>query len=303
MNCDQVRKHLLSADSVHPADQPEMVRIHLDGCRDCCKFTERLFKLERAWRELPAPAGAEESKRAFLQRLAAGDTRPAEKLKRPWHADPRVLRYTVAATLVVVIPLAVWFAIRPNVPRGQVAVPTEQASAKVINQIVEWNLALASADVKERDELVKQKDKLQVLLQHMSFTPDDRAFAQKLLEKGAKLAENPDPLAAAEHFDAIAAQVQEQLAKAVQEQKTQDVDHWANLYGSIDQRGVQEQLDQVQKQGLDQKNPEKMQELKNRNAQREQNLKKMLAHQPDAVQQRVIQKMHHMRKKGPGKGG
>ena len=82
MNCNDVRPILLAADSAHPAKQSAEVRAHLDGCRECCKFTERLFRLEREWKALPMPVGADAAKHAFLRRLAGDVARPTEEIVR-----------------------------------------------------------------------------------------------------------------------------------------------------------------------------------------------------------------------------
>ena len=126
----------------------------------------------------------------------------------------------------------------PSVLRAKI-VP-EIAKANIIDEIVDWNVALAEANEAERANLLKERPKFEARLQLMSFTADDRQFAESLLDKAAILAQNPDPLTAADHFSAVADQMQQRLEQAVGSDKTGEAAVWAQRLGSIDERGVQD---------------------------------------------------------------
>jgi hypothetical protein len=289
MNCDEVRPILLAADSAHPAKQSTEVRAHLDVCRECCKFTERLFRLEREWKALPMPAGADVAKQAFLRRLAGDVARPAKPSR--WPVLSRLSRTAiagiVAASLLLTVSLAAW-RLSPAVREAS----RETAKAKLLDDIVEWNFALAEANQAERESLLKEAPKFQARLQLMSFSSDDRQFAETLLDKGAVLAQNSDPLLAAEHFDAVAEQVQQRLEKAAQSNQIGEAEKWAARLGSIDERGVEGQLDQVQ---MDHKKGSKSWEkIASHNAHRKQALQKMLDDSPEATRSAI----HRSMKKG-----
>jgi hypothetical protein len=126
----------------------------------------------------------------------------------------------------------------------------------------------------------------------MSFSSDDRQFAETLLDKAAILAENPDPLVAAEHFDAVADQVQARLEKAAQSNKMGEADQWAARLGNIDERGVEGQLDQVEKDHK--KGSKSWEKIAAHNAHRKQALQKMLDDSPEATRSAI----HRTMKKG-----
>ena len=289
MTCDEVRPILLAADSAHPANQSAEVRAHLDVCRECCKFTERLFRLERDWKNLPMPAGADAAKQAFLRRLAGDVARPAKPSRWPWL--PRLSRPAiagiVAASLLLTVSLAAW-RLSPGVREAS----RETAKAKLLDDIVDWNLSLAEANETERAKLLKEAPKFQAKLQLMSFNPDDRQFAETLLDKAAVLAQNSDPLVAAEHFDAVADQVQQRLEKAAKSDKVGEADQWAARLGNIDERGVEGQLDQVEKEHK--KGSKSWERITNHNAHRKQALQKMLDDSPEATRSAI----HRTMKKG-----
>jgi hypothetical protein len=292
MTCDDVRPILLEADSAHPAHQSAEVRAHLDHCRDCCKFTERLFRLERDWKNLPLPAGAYAAKEAFLRRLAGDLARPKKPSRRPWL--PRLPRTAivgiVAACLLLAVSLVAWRTMPGREAAREVA--REKAKSKLLDEIVDWNLALVEANETDRATLLKEAPKFQARLQLMSFNADDRQFAETLLDKAAILAQNPDPLLAAEHFDAVAEQVQQRLEKAAKSDKVGEADQWAARLGNIDERGVEGQLDQLD--NGQKKKSKSWEKIASHHAHRHQALQKMLDESPEATRSQI----HHTMKKG-----
>ena len=291
MTCDDVRPILLAADSAHPANQSVEVRAHLDVCRDCCKFNERLFRLERDWRNLPMPAGADAAKQAFLRRLAGDLARPTKPSR--WNRLPKLPKTAiagiVAASLLLAVSLVAW-RLSPSVRETA----RETAKAKLLDDIVDWNLALAEANETDRAALLKEAPKFQARLQLMSFNSDDRQFAETLLDKAAILAQNSDPLVAAEHFDAVAEQVQERLDKAVHSDKVGEANQWAARLSNIDERGVEGQLGQVEKEHK--KGSKSWERITTHNAHRKQALQKMLDDTPEATRSSIHRSMKKGRK-------
>jgi hypothetical protein len=289
MTCDDVRPILLAADSAHPASQSAEVRAHLDVCRDCCKFNERLFRLERDWRNLPMPVGADAAKQAFLRRLAGDLARPTKPAR--WSRLPKLSRTAiagiVAASLLVTVSLAAW-----RLAPGVRETARETAKAKLLDDIVEWKLALAEANEAQRVALLKEAPKFQAKLQLMSFNADDRQFAETMLDNAAILAQNPDPLVAAAHFEAVADQVQQRMEKAAQSNKIGEAEQWAARLGNIDQRGVEGQLDQVEKDRK--KGSKSWEKIASHSAHRKQALQKMLDDSPEATRSAI----HRSMKKG-----
>jgi hypothetical protein len=289
MTCDDVRPILLEADSAHPAHQSAEVRAHLDHCRECCKFTERLFRLEREWKNLPIPEGADAAKQAFLRLLAGEKARPVKPSRKPWL--PRLPRTAIAGIVAASLLLAVSLIAWRWVP-GAREVARETANAKLLDDIVDWNLALAEANEADREKLLKEAPKFQARLQLMSFNADDRQFAETLLDQAAILAQNPDPLVAAEHFDAVAEQVQQRLEKAAKSDKVGEADQWAARLGNIDERGVTGQLDQIdtgRKKGSN-----SCEKIASHTAHRKQALQKILDESPEATRTAI----HRTMKKG-----
>jgi hypothetical protein len=296
MTCNDVRPILLEADSAHPANQSAEVRAHLDVCRDCCKFTEQLFRLERDWKNLPMPVGANAAKEAFLRRLAGDLARPTKRTRKPWL--PRLPRPAIAGIVAASLLLAVSLVAWQMMPGREIARETareaarETAKAKLLDDIVDWQLALVEANEAGRAKLLKEAPKFQARLQLMSFNADDRQFAETMLDKGALLAQNPDPLVAAEHFDAVAEQIQQRLEKAAKSDKVGEADQWAARLGNIDERGVEGQLDQLD--NGQKKKSKSWEKIASRNAHRHQALQKMLDESPEATRSQI----HRTMKKG-----
>ena len=127
----------------------------------------------------------------------------------------------------------------------------------------------------------------------MSFNSDDPAIRpETLLDKAAILAQNHDPLVAAEHFDAVAEQVQERLDKAIHSDKVGEATQWAARLSNIDERGVEGQLGQVAKDHK--KGSKSWEKIATHTAHRKQALQKMLEDSPEATRSSI----HRTMKKG-----
>lgn len=225
MNCETIQDQILAADD--PARLGAELDAHVAGCADCAAFARRLIAIESAATGLPVE-GSQLAKAAVMRRVRR-ETAPLPRrfLLRPvWGL--------VAAVLVLGIGLGLYLA-RPA---------TANASATVVDQLVDWNLDLSEANApQDRQKLYTARvAAFDSAVRTASLNPEERQLATLLLEQGSWLARNTDPVDEAEHFSELADQFVARLDVAAAANDARAVQRLGRNYDRVVQRGVQAKL-------------------------------------------------------------
>jgi hypothetical protein len=256
MDCRRAQDWLLQADepgSEH--DMPAELREHLRSCAVCRVLVAKMRRLEEAWKALPEPANAEPAKQAFLRRLPGYTAKPGAA------AAPRRLiilhfarsRWAMAALLFLVISLGVWLL----APSARV----HADGPNLVEQLVEWNVSLAQANTpQERAELyAQQAAAFRAALDKPELSAEDRQLAQELMDNGAFLAQNDDPLAAADRLNVVADQLVDKMNQASAQGKEQEVGRLARNFTKVAEQGIGANLEKAEK-AVD-KNPQQRERI------------------------------------------
>ncbi len=101
MDCAQYRRLILA----NPHDSNPELRIHLESCRDCPEYTERLLRFEsRLARALLVAAPAEGGARVVPPRVSAAHRAPSPLVRRGW------LAMAASVLIALVVGGALWLA-------------------------------------------------------------------------------------------------------------------------------------------------------------------------------------------------
>lgn len=256
MDCRLAQDWLLQADASGLEEgAPADVRAHLSACAVCRVLVVKMRRLEEAWSNLPAPTNAESAKQAFLQSLPSLVAKP-----RGAAAPARLVilhfarsRWAMAALLFLVISLGVWLL----APSARV----HADGPNLVEQMVEWNVSLAQADTpEERAELYAQQATLfRKALDRPSLSAEDKRLAQELMDNGTFLAQNDDPLAAADRLNLVADHLVEQMNRATSEGKEQEVGRLARNFTKVAEHGIGANLEKAER--IAQKHPEQRQRI------------------------------------------
>jgi len=175
MHCDHAHDWLLQTEQPGAIDKaPADVVSHLRQCGSCRRLSRRLERLEQTYHDTPIPASVDRARAAFLASL---DEEPAISVRKTRTALPprrSALRWALAASVLFVVATAVlmfW-------PGSQV-----QASADLVDRLVDWNLELAQAPSgSERDRIfADHRDRLTGELGKVRLPDADRQLAESLV--------------------------------------------------------------------------------------------------------------------------
>lgn len=257
--CDQVRDRLYAADALDDARLGADLRSHLDGCAACAALRAHLRRIDAAGRALPVPADSAAVRNAFLRRLEAPITsagpaddrgargRPGRTLRLrpspPWRRP--AARLAAAALFLLGAGLGAWLVLSAGT---QPAVASD-----AVDRLVALNVDLAEADSpQERSRLFAEREPvLRRMLEKDPLSPDDRQLGSALLENGAWLSANTDPLAGAQRFHALADGLLVRLQKAAAAGDTRAVARLGKRYAELQARGLDAQLGRAAKANLD----------------------------------------------------
>jgi hypothetical protein len=227
MTCDQAQELILLSDTPETAavGRPELAA-HLLACPACEATITRLTRIEAAASQLPLPANADDARRAVLANLRRQRQQPRLILRPAWLG-------AVAAMLVVGLGL---FALLRPAP----------ASASVVEQLIDWDVALADAQgPQEREQLyTSSADQLQSAVRTAKLTDEDRRLATSLLESGASLRRTSDPVERTERFCDLADLLVGRMNSAAAADDEPTVQRLGKHYGRL-QRGIGLSLDQL----------------------------------------------------------
>jgi len=285
VECREAQNWLLQAEDPRADRAPnEELADHLRRCADCTLLGQDVLQLEAAWRSLPLPESASTARASFLQTL------PAPVAARPTRGKPsrnalptrdsvwrRLARPRWLAAAVVLLSLGVagWMLLTPN---------AAQASADLVDRLVEWNLELAEAATPdERNRIFEDwAPSLQQDLENARQLPDaEKLLARVLLANAAWLKEHDDSLAEAAKLDAMADWMLDRLRVASTRGNTRDAARYAGHY-RVMQFGASAKLDKARTLGaLSGERQNKAECLSQHNATRSQDLERFLAGAPE----------------------
>jgi hypothetical protein len=229
MNCHDVQEWLLRSDLSEHEPVPADAAAHLGSCTACRQFADRLRRLEKAVRELPAPEGIDAAREAFLRRLgsaAAGRQPPRFPVllrRAGWMAAAAVL---VAAGVGVLVMTA----------GGS---RTSEASV-VLDALIDWNLDMSNVNSRaERDQIYAARAKhLDDRVSAAAFSLEERELAASLLENGVRLVHTDDPLAEAEGFTDVAFVLVRQMGATAATGDVRKTKRLSNYYSHVKQHGI-----------------------------------------------------------------
>jgi hypothetical protein len=315
MRCREVRERLLAIEDPRSIGPREVVR-HLDACPDCRRLAERLAWLEAAWREAPAPESADRAKNAFLARLSEWDVpkewdRPMEpnglpppSLRavgdRPISRRHLLARIAGATAATVATGAGLWTFL---------AGPRAEASAELVDRLLDWNLLLSRANSpEERGSLyAQQASQLRATFESTRMPDEQATLARTLLDDGDWLSAHPDPVGAADRFDGMADRLLELARKASEKHNHRQMNRLLEQYGRVIESGVNPSVAQAEALGsLDFEHQKKLERLMLCDAEHVRQLAALLERAPDASRKqirRVLNLHKNQGKKRPNRKG
>ncbi|MGA2497257.1 MAG: hypothetical protein ABSH20_05925 [Tepidisphaeraceae bacterium] len=290
MDCTQARERLFGAESLAEGALAPELAAHLGSCAACGEVLSRLRRMEAVARELPVPVGAAEARAAFLEQLQAVSARRA--------AIPRILRVrwtwwsrAMAASIVLCIGMGAWFVVAGRGGSG---------SDVVIDRLVAWNVALIEAGSPQEAGRI-YADQAVVLRQSLdrdAVSGDAKELGAKLLENGAWLSVNTDPLARADRFCHVADMLLKRIQPAAAAGDIKSVTKLSRRYHQIVSRGVDGQLRRVQSSAINDPDRKRHYDrVVRRNADLDQQLQDVVERSPEPARKALRREL------GPSKRG
>jgi hypothetical protein len=175
---------------------------------------------------------------------------------------------------------------------GPVGAPEAQAApVDVVERLVDWNLAIAQAPSSaERKRLhAEQADRFRGALARAKLPPAERELAETLLENASWLADNDDPVAAAERFDAIADRLVTHMDGRVRAKDEKRLARLAETYRKVSQQlAVYPNITRAAESGaLDFERKRKLERAILNDAGRAERLEELLERAPDASRKEI----------------
>ncbi len=264
MNCEEVQILLLQSETTKApdgvfvrfsGDAAVHVAEHVTQCVACSQLARKLRRLDKAVRSLPMPPGMVDARLRFESRLqelnlVAAAPMPhlashAGKKRNPSVRKTSLLwriadsRLTAAALLMLVIGGGIW---------GYEARVRQVATAEeAIDKLVEWNLQITQSESPaERHQLYAASP--QAVKEPAILAPldaSDRQQADALIENGAFLVNNVDPLAEADHFSHLA----DLMVSKIESASAKSAEVLARVsqnYLSVVNRGIEKNLNRAE---------------------------------------------------------
>jgi hypothetical protein len=254
----------------------EHVAEHVAHCASCNQLARKLRRLEKVVRSLPEPPDSTDARLRFVaqlenleinpfinrdvdgedagnngrddvdlipspMRISARRRRTARKSHLLWRiADSRL---TAAALLMLVLGGSIW---AYRFRQQQVL-----ASAQTIDKLVVWNLRLTQSDspAERRKLYAISAESVKQQTSQASLSSNDRKNAEALLQNGAFLADNQDPLAEADHFSEVADLLVTKMDSAA-DKSPEVMEQLSQTYFSVINQGIQKNLDRAEASGV-----------------------------------------------------
>ena len=266
MNCEEVEILLLQSEMNQAPDGvlvrfsgeaapqvAEHVAEHVAQCASCNRLARKLRRLEKAVRSLPKPPDSTDARLRFVAQLESMDitavpphiAAPRRRTARKSHILWRIVdsRLTAAALVMLVLGGSAW-AYRYR--QQQVL-----ASAQTLDKLVVWNLRLTQSDSPaERHKLYAiSAESVKQQTGEASLSSVDRQNADALLQNGAFLVHNQDPLAEADHFSEVADLLVTKM-DATADKSSEAMDQLSQTYFSVINQGIQKNIDRAEASGV-----------------------------------------------------
>jgi hypothetical protein len=297
MNCEQCQEAILLSDTPLAAMSPETeLGQHVAGCAVCHAFAQRLVRLESLAARLPLPTNSDTARTQVLAEIQKRTSAPERRmfLRPAWIS-------AVAAALLIGIGLAYW--LRPTTPQPQ------PQSPMVMDQLIDWDLALADAEApQERQDLyAQQAATLHAAVQQASLNEEDRRFATTLLENGAWLSRNHDPVERTEKFCDLADLLVGRMDRAAAANDEQTVQRLGKHYGRV-QKGIGANLARLDANAFiappnaanAAKRAERLERIANRQEEAQRRLAVLAERSPKAAQKALRRMLENPKKKSRG---
>lgn len=163
--------------------------------------------------------------------------------------------------------------------------PGRDSGPEVVSQLVGWNLDIAQAPTPGERRVIHdaRAETMHGLLAGADLVPEDRDLAQTLVETGAWLTANDDPVAEAERFSDIADQLLARLDSASAANDPRRAISFADSYQRITEVGISINLDKAVTAGEpDPRHTPKLDRLIAGDDRRAKKVDGLLARHPDA---------------------
>lgn len=210
---------------------------------------------------------------------------------RPLTAPRTRLRYPVrkmaAALLLAAACVAAILVLQP---------PSAQATPDVFEQLVELNVDLVQARPDQRQRLLgRQAAQLQTTLAAAQLPPADRELAQRLLDNGAWLVHNSDPVAEADRFSDIADELVARMDAATTAHDEQRLVQLARSYDRLATAGIEANLSRAASAGpIDSERSKKLSGCQQRHARRMRHFAEIVERTPEHSRKAI---RRHLKKK------
>lgn len=314
MHCQEVQYLLLqselnqAADGVvsrFTGDAAPHVAEHVSQCVACSQLARKLRRLETAVRSLPAPPGLTDSRHRFEASLQVKNRKTALVAALPpytarrrsvprrssliWRiADSRL---TAAALLMLVIGGGIW--------SYQARLRQVAESEEAIDKLVEWNLRLAKSESSdERHEFYAAS--AEALKQRTTRAPldaGDRRQANALIQNGAFLADNADPLAEADRFSDVADIMINKMTTEASH-SPEMLEHLSQNYLSVINQGIQKNLDRAEAAAVKTpKNEQQLQKIDQRYARMQSKIEALIQNSPPDSHQQLRKALDQQQQK------
>jgi hypothetical protein len=287
MNCDLCRDWLLQTDDPSAVETaPLAVAAHVRSCDACQDLMCDLVNLEQRWRALPLPVAAEPAKNAFLERLDNPPSPHAPGMRR-WRA---LARFSLAAMLFVGLGAGVLFLW----PASDV-----DAHPDLLDELIDWNLEISeTASPVERERIYQQKGKmLSRALRHAKLNDKERALAESLLDNGAWMAANEDPVEELDRYQQVADQLLDNVRQAGPDAGRSD--RFAKQFRKINEKGVEKSLQRIKPEKIaDPARKMRFNKLLHQDADRAARIQKLVENAPDMTKKELRRalELKHKRK-------
>ncbi|HEV3142268.1 MAG TPA: hypothetical protein VGZ47_00120 [Gemmataceae bacterium] len=219
MNCERAQDWILAvALPGELARAPREIAEHIRQCDSCQRLIERVVRLEESWRQQAVPASAVQAQSVFLQRLADPPSPIIRKPELP-RRSIRLARWIVAACVLAIIGVSIGIGVLSTSSQAR-------AESDVIDRMIDWNLQMSEAPtLEERQRLFAERaDEFKTDVNKADLSEADRAFADYLMQTGAWLASNDEPVEEADKLNTLADQIvtrAQTSGKPMDEKKTQ----------------------------------------------------------------------------------
>jgi hypothetical protein len=269
MNCQEAQDEILTSDDPAEIDAASELGRHVASCAVCQAMVGQLVRLEAAARQMPTPGS--QAAREFVKAKVRST---ANHRQRPLFLRPAWLT-AAAAMLLIGVGISYW------------THRTIEQNTTVVEELIDWDVSLAEAPgADERQQIyTAQAPAMQRAVQRASLNDEDRRLATTLLEHGAWLSKNADPVERAERYCDLSDLVVARMGSAAAASDAGAVQRLGARYGKL-QKGLGLHLDSIHAVADVGVNQKRLERIAKRSAEQEQRLQ-MLA---ERAEQRATQK-------------